>query len=127
MPLLEELYKIRSLNRIYLIDNSPVESEELLSLPLPVVYIFNNANLGYGRAHNIAIRESIYDEIDYHLVINSDIEVKATDITTLLDFIEQHHGQSGIIYCLLQKNSKIQEEYSDCIDAFTNIQKYNNL
>ena len=108
MPLLEELYKIRSLNRIYLIDNSPVESEELLSLPLPVVYIFNNANLGYGRAHNIAIRESIYDEIDYHLVINSDIEVKATDITTLLDFIEQHHEVGQIIPRVIYPNGEMQ-------------------
>ena len=107
MPLLEELYKIRSLNRIYLIDNSPVESEELLSLPLPVVYIFNNANLGYGRAHNIAIRESIYDEIDYHLVINSDIEVKyvAKLLPTPLDVF----GRRFLPKCWIKKRNSQYE------------------
>ncbi len=90
MPLLDELLKVRRLHRIYLIDNSPVKSEEFASLPLPIVYIFNNANLGYGKAHNIALRESVYDEVPYHLVINSDIEVKASDIEYLLDFIGQN-------------------------------------
>ena len=90
LPLLDELLKVRHLNRIYLVDNSPVKSEEFASLPLPIVYIFNNANLGYGKAHNIALRESIYDEVPYHLVINSDIEVKASDIEYLLDFIGQN-------------------------------------
>lgn len=90
LPLLDELLKVRHLNRIYLVDNSPVKSEEFASLPLPIVYIFNNANLGYGKAHNIALRESVYDEVPYHLVINSDIEVKASDIEYLLDFIGQN-------------------------------------
>lgn len=90
LPLLDELLKVRRLHRIYLVDNSPVKSEEFASLPLPVEYIFNNANLGYGKAHNIALRESVYDEVPYHLVINSDIEVKAADIEYLLDFIGQN-------------------------------------
>ena len=90
LPLLDELLKVRHLRHIYLVDNSPVKSEEFASLPLPIVYIFNNANLGYGKAHNIALRESVYDEVPYHLVINSDIEVKAADIEYLLDFIGQN-------------------------------------
>ena len=101
-PLLDELQKVRSLNRIYLIDNSPVKSDKFASLPLPVTYIFNNANLGYGKAHNIALRESVYDEIPYHLVLNSDIEVKASDIDYLRDFIEQNplvgHIMPKVVY-----------------------------
>ena len=108
MPLLDELYQIPTLHRIYLVDNSPVESKELSSLPMPVVYIYNQANLGYGRAHNIAIRESVYDEIEYHLVINSDIEIKAENIAQLLDFIDQHHEVGQLIPRVVYPNGELQ-------------------
>ena len=108
MPLLDELYRIPTLNRIYLVDNSPMASDELASLPLPIVYIYNNANLGYGRAHNIAIRESVYDEIAYHLVINSDIEVQAEDVGELLEFMDQHHEVGQIMPRIVYPNGEIQ-------------------
>ena len=84
--LCDELLKVRSLNRIYLIDNSP-ESSDLKFQNSNIEYRHNDTNLGYGRAHNIAIRESVYDKVDFHLVINSDIEVKAADIDTLYAFM----------------------------------------
>lgn len=108
MPLLDELGKIPTLHRIYLVDNSPVASEELSALALPVVYIFNGANLGYGRAHNIAIRESVYDEVEYHLVINSDIEVKASDVAELLVFMDQHHEVGQLIPRVVYPNGELQ-------------------
>lgn len=108
MPLLDELGKIPTLHQIYLVDNSPVASEELSALALPVVYIFNGANLGYGRAHNIAIRESVYDEVEYHLVINSDIEVKASDVAELLAFMDQHHEVGQLIPRVVYPNGELQ-------------------
>jgi len=56
---------------IYLVDNSLVENLEFQKLA--VRYIFNAKNIGYGAAHNIAIRQSIEDNADYHLVVNPDI------------------------------------------------------
>ena len=56
-----------------------------------IVYIFNGKNLGYGAAHNIAIRESVYDDIPLHLVINPDILVTAEAIDTMVEFIAAHH------------------------------------
>ncbi len=108
MPLLDELYSIPMLNRIYLVDNSPKVSDELALLPLPVVYIFNNANLGFGRAHNIAIRESVYDEIDYHLVIHPDVEVKAEDIVMLVNFMDQHQEVGQMIPRVVDSNGELQ-------------------
>ena len=108
MPLLEELHRIPTLHRIYLVDNSPKASDELASLPLPVVYIYNDANLGYGRAHNIAIRESVYDEIAYHLVINSDIEVKAEAVEKLLAFMDQHREVGHLMPRVVYPNGEVQ-------------------
>ena len=89
LPLVDELMKVDNLRMIYLLDNS----EEQIS-PLPsslshpkLRYVFNGANLGYGKAHNIALRESAYDKTDFHLVMNSDIQVHAEDIDAMHDWM----------------------------------------
>ena len=44
--------------RLYLVDNSSNDNlKELSTIDRRVEYIFNNANLGYGSAHNIAIKK----------------------------------------------------------------------
>lgn len=92
VPLLEELLRVRCLHTIYLLDNS---EEPAADSRLPVTgsrlrYIYNGANLGYGKAHNIALRESAYDKIPFHLVMNSDIRVKAEDIDDMHNWMATH-------------------------------------
>ncbi len=106
--LVNELLQAKCLRRIFLIDNSPVSSETLPRLNRDVRYIFNNANLGYGKAHNIAIRESVYYHTAYHLVINDDIEVKAADIDYLHAYMESHPEVGQIMPKVLYPNGDIQ-------------------
>lgn len=96
LPLVRELLRVKNLRKIYLLDNSedkyenvPLKSEELdhSSKPNKVRYMFMGANLGYGRAHNIALRESAYYKTDFHLVLNSDVRVKAEDIDAMHDWM----------------------------------------
>ena len=91
IPLVEELLRIVYVHTIYLVDNSETEADketlQLLSNDR-VHYVFTGENVGYGRGHNIALRESIYDGIKYHLVLNSDILLKAEDIDSLCAFME---------------------------------------
>lgn len=108
LPLLDTLYQVAGLNRIYLVDNSPSPTVELAALPLPVVYIYNNANLGYGRAHNIALRESVYDEITYHLVINSDIIVQSADITSMIAFMDKHKTVGQLMPRVIYPTGEVQ-------------------
>ena len=70
-PLVEELKKVKNLQHLYLHDNT-------------------NDNIGYGRAHNVEIRKSVADKVPYHLVMNSDIRVKAEDIDAMHDFMLQN-------------------------------------
>ena len=98
LPLVEELLRIKHLRKIYLLDNS----EEPCSVSDPtalavlqrsgrrVRYMHMPSNLGYGRAHNIALRESAYYRTDLHLVMNSDIRVKAEDIDAMHDWLMAH-------------------------------------
>jgi GT2 family glycosyltransferase len=97
LPLVAELLKVKNLRRIYLLDNSekdwlkehvdiqkaPPASHQLRYMAMP-------ENLGYGKAHNIALRESAYQEVDLHLVMNSDIRVKAEDIDAMHDWMMAH-------------------------------------
>ena len=92
LPLVTELLKVKNLRKIYLLDNSE-EKETPLSFPSredtkgKMRYMFNGANLGYGKAHNIALRESAYYRTELHLVMNSDIRVKAEDIDAMHDWM----------------------------------------
>lgn len=94
MPLVTELLRVKCLRKIYLLDNSekdwlrehvdmekaPVSSDKIRYMAMP-------ENLGYGRAHNIALRESAYHNTAFHLVINSDIRVQAEDIDAMCYFM----------------------------------------
>ena len=93
--LLAELSRAKCLHTIWLLDNSPepstINSQLADFYQLSTIhYQLNSSNLGYGRAHNIAIRESIAEQIPFHLVMNDDIEVKAEDIDTLHAFMQAH-------------------------------------
>lgn len=80
--------------RIYLVDNSADNRLSVLSEIPNVSYVFNNANLGYGRGHNIAI--NCRNKARYHLIINSDIEFDPVILKQAFDFMESH-GQVGMI------------------------------
>ena len=92
LPLVRELLRVKNLRKIYLLDNSE-EKGTPPSLPSmedtkgKMRYMFNGANLGYGKAHNIALRESAYQKTEMHLVMNSDIRVKAEDIDAMHDWM----------------------------------------
>ena len=90
LPLVEELLKVKNLRKIYLLDNSEQKCEKFPMKSEKVRYLFNGTNFGYGKAHNIALRESAYQKIPFHLVMNSDIRVKAEDIDAMHDWMVQN-------------------------------------
>ena len=89
---MEELLRVKNLRKIYLLDNS--ESREIhpkSEIKHPKLrYMHMDGNLGYGKAHNIALRESAYHQTELHLVMNSDIRVKAEDIDAMHDWMIAH-------------------------------------
>ncbi len=93
IPLVEELLRIKCLHKVYLVDNSEQKAREEIWQQWDekkVQYIFTAKNVGYGSGHNIALRESIYDDIPYHLVLNSDILLQSADIDALCTFMDTH-------------------------------------
>ena len=92
LPLLGELMKVKNLHQLYLLDNSERAAADqwISNLNPKIRYIFNHDNLGYGRAHNIALRESIGKNVDYHLVLNDDIRLSAADLDRIHDYMVCH-------------------------------------
>ena len=94
LPLVAELLQVKNLNRLYLLDNSEkewlrahVDMQKAPRSSKKLCYMAMDTNMGYGRAHNVALRESAYHKTEFHLVMNSDIRVKAEDIDAMHDFM----------------------------------------
>lgn len=47
-------------------------------------------NLGYGKGHNIALRESQKKGAVYHLVLNSDLDFQPEDLKKLIRYMDEH-------------------------------------
>jgi GT2 family glycosyltransferase len=74
---------------IYLIDNSPREFDAFAGwVPNPrVVAISTRKNLGYGRANNLAIRDSVRRH-KYHLICNPDVFLGPETLPRLYHMLE---------------------------------------
>lgn len=77
---------------IYVLDNSDdTDLKEIaLSLSAKVVYIHGHGNVGYGKAHNIALRKAMDQNSQYHLVLNPDIFFDNGTIESILQFMDSH-------------------------------------
>lgn len=86
--------------KIYIIDNSPVPSCDFKLEG--VTYIFTGKNIGYGAAHNIALRKTIAADVPYHLVVNPDITMDAHILKEMVEYMEQNkdigHLMPKVVY-----------------------------
>jgi GT2 family glycosyltransferase len=104
--LIEALQKSEHVSDIFVMDNS--ESENPAFQHLGVKYIFNNQNLGYGKANNIAMRESIKDNVRYHLVLNPDIDLEPEILGRIVSFMNNHPEAGLLMPKILYPDGKIQ-------------------
>jgi GT2 family glycosyltransferase len=74
---------------LYVIDNSPTDSARSICTHPSIQYIFNNANVGYGTAHNQALKKSL-EQSKYHLVLNPDVFFEPQTIKELISFMEKN-------------------------------------
>lgn len=95
--------------RLYLIDNSSNDDlKELALVDERIEYIFNNANLGYGKAHNIAMRKSIADDVPYHVVLNPDIYFDEGVLENLFDYMQSNRDVGHLMPKVLYPDKKLQ-------------------
>ena len=96
---------------IFLIDNSPTkELEEKLQDYISkknVIYVFNNSNIGFGSAHNIAIR-AVLATSKYHLVVNPDIYFNDGVLEVLYEYMENNSQVGSVIPKILYPDNSLQ-------------------
>jgi GT2 family glycosyltransferase len=106
--LVQTALNFKQTHSFFIIDNSP---KDKLSLSLPVhdklVYVFNGDNLGYGKAHNLAIKK-ILNQTQYHLVLNPDIIFEVSALNEMLEFLDSHPNIGLLMPKVLYGNGEIQ-------------------
>jgi hypothetical protein len=94
---------------IHLIDNSPNDTlQTLTSMDDRINYFHNPTNLGFGTAHNLAIKESILKECPYHLVLNPDVYFEADILKKIVDYMDAHTEVGLLMPKVLYPNGNIQ-------------------
>ncbi|MFP5040692.1 glycosyltransferase family 2 protein [Parasediminibacterium sp. JCM 36343] len=97
--------------KLFLVDNSPTRALEtklaaFINNP-QVEYIYNNANVGFGAAHNIAIKKSI-PFAKYHLVINPDIYFEEGVVEALYAYMEINKEVGHVMPKILYPDNTVQ-------------------
>jgi GT2 family glycosyltransferase len=92
---------------IVLIDNSPNDNLRDIKVDVRLEYIHNGNNLGYGSAHNLAIKK--YSDLSrFHLILNPDIFYFRGVIEDILFFMENNEEIGLLMPKVLYPNGNIQ-------------------
>ncbi len=95
--------------KLFLIDNSSTDTlKTLANEDERIEYIFNDANFGYGTAHNIALRRSIEEGVLYHLVLNPDVLIHNGTLESLVFYMQTHPHCANIMPQVLYPDGRIQ-------------------
>jgi GT2 family glycosyltransferase len=81
---------------LYLVDNSPTDACREHFTDPRIRYIFNNRNIGFGAAHNIALKKAMDIQSPYHIILNPDVYFERNVVTELLSFMNTN-SQVGLI------------------------------
>ncbi|MES2725770.1 MAG: glycosyltransferase family 2 protein [Bacteroidota bacterium] len=107
LPLLNSIKQITVPVKLIVSDNSTEPLLKELFESYDAEYIFNNANLGYGKAHNVAIN---YGKLlaPYHLVVNPDVVINKNCIEDGLAYLNANKNVGLLMPKVLYPDGEIQ-------------------
>lgn len=97
--------------QLFLVDNSPTDVLKSVVTMYPdkeIHYIFNNENMGYGKAHNIAIKKSMEQGLSYHIVLNPDVVIQEGALEKLTLYMNEHPEVGNIMPKIIYPNGQLQ-------------------
>jgi len=94
--------------KLYLIDNSCNDDLKRIATDPRIDYIFNNKNLGYGSAHNIAITKALTEGMKYHVILNPDITFKNGVLEHIHDYLEKHPDIGSLMPNVFYEDRSLQ-------------------
>lgn len=95
-------------SKLYIIDNSPTDIARSLAKHPRIEYTFNGKNIGFGAAHNIALKKAIESGLKYHLVLNPDIYFSRNVVSDLFNFMEENENAGLCMPKVLYPDGRIQ-------------------
>ena len=93
--------------RLFVIDNSPTDDLRNVCSGEKVEYIFNDKNLGFGVAHNIALRKML-GQSKYFLVLNPDVYFEIGVLKKIFSFMEKSLDVGLLMPKVLYPDSSVQ-------------------
>lgn len=101
------LFQTDIFSKVIIVDNSPDDRLKNTIKNKKVEYLFSGKNLGYGKAHNLAIKK-IIDKSDYHLSLNTDIFFSKAVIPKLINYLEKHPKVGLILPRVINLRGEVQ-------------------
>lgn len=101
--------KDSGISKIVVIDNSPANRlEQIVKSYEGVEYIFGHGNIGYGAAHNIAIRSIRAEEFKYHIILNTDIIFDKDAIEGLKAYMDSNRNVGWVMPKIVYPDGTLQ-------------------
>ena len=97
-----------SVEKIYIIDNTNNDQLRSLEKLSPKIRYIHNENIGYGGSHNIALRDAINIDSDYHIVINPDIYFETGVIEHIAEYMDSNLDVGQLMPKILYPAGEIQ-------------------
>jgi hypothetical protein len=97
-----------SVSKLYVVDNSAANDLAGLCRDDRIEYLHTGINIGYGRAHNRAIRLALDRGADYHLVLNPDVYFEPQALIGLRDFMDRRPDVGLVMPKIMYPDGKLQ-------------------
>lgn len=95
-------------SQIYVIDNSPDSRLTGITDNYDCFYFHRPDNPGYGASHNMALKKSIENGLDYHLVLNADVSFCSDVIEKIMQFMDENVRVGQVMPKVLNPDGSIQ-------------------
>lgn len=92
---------------LYIIDNSSTDKIRNLCYDQRIKYIYNGKNLGFGKAHNLAMKK-IANKSKFHLVLNPDVYFDSGVLEELCNYMNKNEAVGLVMPKILYPNGSIQ-------------------
>ena len=93
---------------LFVVDNSSDSMLQEICSNERIVYIYNEANLGFGTGHNIAIKRAISMDIKFHFILNPDVKYDPGVIEILVSKMNSDPSIGAIMPKVLNIDHSIQ-------------------
>jgi GT2 family glycosyltransferase len=105
---IESVLQSRLSIKLFLVDNSETNDFKKLAKNGTIEYFFNNSNIGFGNAHNIALQKAA-GLAPYHLVLNPDIEFSQGVLEEIFHFMQNHKNIGQLMPKVFYESGELQK------------------